>query len=38
MKGNATNAIGVIENLRGQIETLERKLKRELKDAESLLE
>lgn len=38
MKGNATNAINVIENLRDQIETLERKLKRELKDAESLLE
>jgi hypothetical protein len=38
MKGNATNAISVIENLRDQIETLERKLKRELKDAESLLE
>jgi len=38
MKGNASNAISVIESLRIQIETLERKLKSELKDAESLLE
>ena len=38
MKGNASNAMNVIQNLKDQIEALERKLKRELKDAESLLE
>jgi capsule polysaccharide export protein KpsE/RkpR len=38
MKGNASNAMNVIQNLRDQIEALERKLKRELKDAEALLE
>ena len=38
MKGNASNAMSVIQNLKDQIEILERKLKRELKDAEALLE
>ena len=38
MKGNATNAMNVIQDLRNQLEALERKLKSELKDAESLLE
>ena len=38
MKGNATNAMNVIQDLRDQLEALERKLKSELKDAESLLE
>ena len=38
MKGNASNAMSVIQNLKGQIEALERKLKQELKDAEALLE
>ena len=38
MKGNASNAMNVIQNLKNQIENLERKLKRELKDAEALLE
>ena len=38
MKTNATNAITVIQNLRDQIDSLERKLKEELKMAESLLE
>ena len=38
MKGNASNAMSVIQNLKDQIEALERKLKRELKDAEALLE
>ncbi len=38
MKGNATNAMSVIQSLKDQIEALERKLKRELKDAEALLE
>ena len=38
MKGNASNAMSVIQNLKDQIEALERKLKQELKDAEALLE
>ena len=38
MKSNATNAMSVIQNLKDQIETLERKLKGGLKDAEALLE
>ena len=38
MKGNASNAMSVIQNLKNQIEALERKLKQELKDAEALLE
>ena len=37
MKGNASNAMSVIQNLKDQIEALERKLKQELKDAEALL-
>lgn len=38
MKGNASNAMSVIQNLKDQIEALERKLKRELKDVEAILE
>jgi hypothetical protein len=38
MKGSATNAIGVIEDLRTQLDTVERKVRSELKETEKLLE